>query len=225
VIGRDAAVKGIDAVLEFLPCRTPQQWVDEALGDLPTLLRDHAALELKAAQQAQRLIWKYGMRGDLRSSLADVDRDRLRSKLSRLAREELRHFEQVLELLNRRGIAFEPVSASRYAGALHREIADAEPQCFIDTLVVAAVIEARSCERFYSLLPSLESSEPELARFYESLLKSEARHFTDYLELARSAAAMPIEARVGELLELERRLISSADKEFRFHSGVGASMA
>lgn len=217
-----SGIDAMDAVLEFLPCRTPTAWVEAALGDLPTLLRDHAALELKAAQQAQRLIWKYGMRTD--ADRVGVDRARLRAKLSRLAREELRHFEQVLDILRRRAIAFEPVSASRYAAALHAQIADTEPDCLIDTLIVCAIIEARSCERFYSLLPALAPAEPELARFYASLLRSEARHFGDYLELARGPRTAPIEPRIDEFLELERELVTHPDSELRFHSGAHAQM-
>lgn len=215
------ALPDVRRVLEFLRCRTPPAWVEAALADRPTLLRDHAALELKAAQQAQRLIWKYGMRAPGRHAwLSRTGQASLRAKLSRLAREELRHFEQVLALLQRRGIAFEPVSASRYAAALHGVIAAGEPACFVDTLIVCAVIEARSCERFYSLLAPLAAPDPELARFYRSLLRSEARHFDDYLALARAAAPAPIGARIDELLELDAGLVAGPDTELRFHSGA-----
>ena len=207
----------VRSVHEFLRCRTPPLWVEAAAADLPTLLRDHAALELKAAQQAQKLIWRYGMRPTEYS--ADFE-GRLRAKLSRLAREELRHFEQVLTILERRGIAFVPVSASRYAAALHSQIASREPDTLVDTLLVGAIIEARSCERFEALIPALQPSDSELAAFYASLLRSEARHFLDYLELARAASVAPIAHRVDELLDLERMLVTSTDTELRFHSGT-----
>jgi len=214
----------IEPVLEFLWCRTPAAWVDAALADLPTVLRDHAALELKAAQQAQRLIWTYGMR-ERGNFLRPQVRAVLRAKLSRLAREELRHFEQVLDLLERRGIGLTPVSASRYAATLHGRIATVEPARLADTLVVSAIIEARSCERFATLLPALRSRDTELAAFYESLLASERRHFRDYLELARSVTEADLTKRAGRFLDLDRTLVSSTDVELRFHSGVCARSA
>ncbi len=204
-------------VLEFLPCRTPDAWIARAVSDIPTLLLDHAALELKAAQQAQRMIWRYGVASQPESGAFEFE---LLNKMSRLAREELRHFEQVAAILEARGIEFRPVSASRYAGALHEPIRDEEPERLIDTLIVGAIIEARSCERFHSLVPSLESTDPELAEFYESLLKAEARHFSDYLELAEKRAGASITDRIEFLLEREAELILSPDRELRFHSGT-----
>jgi tRNA 2-(methylsulfanyl)-N6-isopentenyladenosine37 hydroxylase len=217
-------VRELVPVLEFLPCRTPAAWIDAAMSDLPTLLLDHAALELKAAQQAQTLIWRYAMH-NAPVSLSPADLKRLRGKLSRLAREELRHFEQVLDILAARDIPFEPVSASRYAASLHREIADAEPERLVDTLIVCGIIEARSCERFHSLVPRLVIDDPGLAHFYGALLRAEARHFRDYLDLARVAADAPIDVRLAALLEIERRLVVSGDEELRFHSGVRGATA
>lgn len=198
----------ISGVLEFLTCRSPEAWIERAVEDIDGLLLDHAALELKAAEQAQKIIRKYGGQSP-----------ELPAKMSRLAREELRHFEQVLDILLERGAAFRPVTASRYAASLHRSIRRHEPARMIDTLIVGAVIEARSCERFHSLSPRLQSQEPEIARFYESLLKSEARHFRDYLQLAERAADGAIEDRIDVFLEADARLISSPDTQLRFHSG------
>jgi len=225
----------ISPVLDFLPSRTPAGWVDRAMADLPTLLLDHASLELKAAQQAQRLMRKYGARPPRRSNSDDregtagnaratrrLGRYDLLNKMSRLAREELRHFEQVLAILEERDIAYRPISASRYASGLHEEIRQTEPGRFLDSLLVGAIIEARSCERFYTLLPRLETEDPELGRFYASLLRSEARHFSDYLELARKAAGGSIDGRVARLLTREAVLMSTPDPQIRFHSGVAA---
>ncbi|MFL2546998.1 MAG: tRNA-(ms[2]io[6]A)-hydroxylase [Candidatus Rariloculaceae bacterium] len=198
----------ITPVLDFLSCRTPQAWTDRATEDIPTLLLDHAGLELKAAQQALTLMNRYAGRANLLT------------KMSRLAREELRHFERVTGILKKRDISYRPLSASRYFGQLHAEIRDAEPDKLIDTLIVGAIIEARSCERFFSLLPALQTSDPELAALYESLLESEARHFTDYLDLADQAAGTSTTTRAAELLNLEAGLISAPDSRLRFHSGV-----
>lgn len=206
-------------VLAFLRCRTPDAWVESAAADLPTLLVDHASLELKAAEQAQKLIRRYGA-GSGSGSLSDTAlRLKLLQKMSRLAREELRHFEQVIELLAQRGVTYESVSASRYARTLHGQVRSSEPGRCIDTLVVGAIIEARSCERFFSLLPVLEADEPELAAFYASLLRSEARHFEDYLALAEGVAGTTPTARIDRFLELDAELITAPDSEMRFHSG------
>ena len=203
----------IAPVVDFLPCRTPDAWLARAVEEIPLLLLDHASLELRAAQQAQKLIRRYGGASG-RASL------RLLNKMSRLAREELRHFEQVLRILDKRGIAYRPVSASRYAGALHASIRRREPGRLVDTLIVGAIIEARSCERFFCLSSTLESRDPELAEFYESLLKSEARHFKDYLALGAAVADASITDRTEMFLQRDRELILEPDSEIRFHSGI-----
>jgi tRNA-(ms[2]io[6]A)-hydroxylase len=209
----------IAPVLEFLSCRTPTAWIDAAVAEIDTLLLDHAALELRAAQQAQTLISRYGAARRAGSSLDSNLRFRLLRKLSRLAREELRHYEQVIELLADREIDYRVISASRYARELHDEICGAEPERLVDTLIVGAIIEARSCERFFSLLPRLEIDEPELAKFYGSLLRSEARHFEDYLGLAKRATNADCADRVSFFLTLDARLVCDPDSELRFHSG------
>jgi tRNA-(ms[2]io[6]A)-hydroxylase len=216
---RDAAPAN---AVGFLRCATPQAWIEAAAGDLDLLLQDHATLELKAAAQAQRLIRQYGAGGE-------PFRANLLASMSRLAREELRHFEQVVDILDARGPGYRPVTASRYAAGLHALVRSREPCRLIDTLLVGAVIEARSCERFASLAPALETVEPALARFYASLLRSEARHYRDYLELARAAALFTahtagsdpeVDARLDMLLARDAELICTSDTELRFHSGV-----
>ena len=215
----DAASARVEPVLAFLSCRTPTAWIAAAAAEIDTLLLDHAALELRAAQQAQTLIARYGASGRSGSSLDSNLRLSLLRKLSRLAREELRHYEQVIELLAERNIDYALISASRYARELHAEIRATEPERLIDTLIVGAIIEARSCERFFSLLPSLEIEEAALAKFYSSLLRSEARHFEDYLALARRAANADCGDRVKDFLALDARLVCDPDSELRFHSG------
>ncbi|MDP5053354.1 MAG: tRNA isopentenyl-2-thiomethyl-A-37 hydroxylase MiaE, partial [Congregibacter sp.] len=137
---------------------------------------------------------------------------------SRLAREELRHFEQVLAIIEARGLAYPQLSAARYAAGLRAQVDKNEPYRLLDTLLVGAIIEARSCERFAAVLPVLDD---EFAAFYASLLRSESRHFMDYLSLARELLPkLDVEARLQPLLQAERDLILGADEEFRFHSGV-----
>ena len=193
-------------IREFLPCVTPKAWVQWALDNPDILLIDHANCEKKAASTALNLMYRY------------VEHHQLLNKLSRLAREELRHFEQVIAIMHRRGVDYRQISASRYAGGLRAEVRTHEPGRLIDTLIIGALIEARSCERFAALAPHLDE---ELAEFYTSLLKSESRHFQDYLKLAQQLGGKEsVLARIEVFRELEAELIQSSDEEFRFHSGV-----
>ncbi len=196
----------MNAIHAFLRCETPQAWIDKALQNSAILLIDHANCEKKAASTALNLMYRY------------ISNIPLLNKMSRLAREELRHFEQVLAIMQQRGIAYEYVSASRYASELRAPVRQTDPGKLVDTLIVGAIIEARSCERFFALAPHLDA---ELSEFYRSLLKSEARHFTDYLALAQDAAGEEcISDRIEVFLDLEQTLIQSPDENFRFHSGV-----
>jgi len=195
-------------VLSFLPCRTPDGWVRAAIADQRTMLIDHANCEKKAAATALSLMHRY------------TDNFILLNKMSRLAREELRHFEQVLKIMAQRGVVYEPISASRYAAGLRDEVRRKEPGKLMDTLLVGALIEARSCERFAALIPHLDDV---LADFYTSLLKSEARHFHDYLKLAeQTGSSEEVAERLSSLKAREKELVESTDGEFRFHSGPPA---
>ena len=190
----------------FLFCSTPSSWLEAAKQNIPTLLIDHANCEKKAASAALNLMYRY------------VDKPKLLLQLSKLAREELRHFEQVVTLINKRNLDYLQLSASRYAGELRKSVRTFEPARLLDTLIISAIVEARSCERFASLAPLLED---DLSRFYSELLKSEERHFRIYLDLAETISeGFPLEERIEFFLEEDRRLIQTEDADFRFHSGV-----
>ena len=189
----------------FLPCVTPDRWIENALENQSLMLIDHANCEKKAASTALSLINRY------------TDNFELLNKMSRLAREEMRHFEQVIALMKRRKIPYENVSASRYAAGLRSLARKEDPAKLVDVLIIGAFIEARSCERFALLAPHLDA---ELEKFYLSLLKSEARHYQDYLKLAKTVAGdRSIDDRIELIAQGERELIESADTQFRFHSG------
>lgn len=192
-------------LLDFLAVPTPPAWLDWALQDLPTLLVDHAQCEHKAASTALSLMFRY------------CDFDDLQSQMSRLAREELVHFEQVRKIMKRRGLAYCYQSPSRYAKGLFAYCASHEPQRLVDRLIIGAFVEARSCERFYRLIPHLDA---ELSQFYGSLLKSEARHFEQYLGLARQVQPEGLDERIDYFRQQEAILITRPDREMRFHSGV-----
>lgn len=140
-------------------------------------------------------------------------------KMLRLIKEELHHFDQVLGYMEQRQLPYQNVSAGRYAKSLLKGVRTFEPAALIDKLIVGAIIEARSCERFARLIPYLDG---DLAKFYQSLLQSEARHFQDYLALANQLAQGSIVERVERFVTAEANLITEPDPYFCFHSGVPA---
>jgi tRNA 2-(methylsulfanyl)-N6-isopentenyladenosine37 hydroxylase len=204
-----AALVGSEA--SPLRAGTPAAWVDAAVERIPELLVDHANCEKKAASTALALIFAY-----------PEDRA-LVIALSKLAREELKHFEQVDRLMHELEVPFVRMKPSRYATELRRPLSSREPQRKLDLLLVGALIEARSCERFDLLAEKLP---PAVAGLYAGLRESEARHFEMYLRFAERE--MPGDAwrpRLAELAALEAELATKPDHDFRFHSGppLGAS--
>ena len=199
-------------VESILLAPTPASWVDHAVDHWPELLADHANCEKKAASTALALMFAY-----------PEDR-KLSAALSRLAREELRHFEQVQKMMDALDVPYLRVKPGRYGAGLRAVTRTSEPGRKLDLLLAGALIEARSCERFRLLAPRLTSP---LAEFYATLATSEARHFELYLNLARAADAsadsLEAEARLRTLAEREADLATTPDEAFRFHSGAPAS--
>ena len=200
----------------ILQAVTPQAWAEHAARNWQELLRDHANCEKKAASTALALMFAY------------PDDMALCSAMARLAREELRHFEQVQKLMTRLGVAPQRQGPGRYAGALRARLCTHDPQRKLDLLLCGVLIEARSCERFEVLVPHLSAP---LAEFYADLARSERRHAGLYLELAdkerlRSGIdSAYLHRRLQELSGAEAELIVSPDAEFRFHSGVPEAAA
>jgi tRNA-(ms[2]io[6]A)-hydroxylase len=197
----------ISHIKTFLGCPTPTAWCELANSELETLLIDHAHCEKKAASTAVAMLFRYPQHEDLIYSL------------SRIAREELRHFEQVITILKKRRITFKTLKPARYAEGMLHGIATTEPERLIDLLIISAFIEARSCERFAAVIPYLDE---ELGNFYSSLLKSEERHYQTYLKFAATFAARDIQSRIDFFRLRENELILTPDKQFRFHSGCPA---
>jgi len=137
-------------------------------------------------------------------------------KMVLLIKEELHHFYQVLEIMHENGVPYEYCTSSRYAKGLLRHVKSHEPDKLVDKLICGAYIEARSCERFAKLAPHVDKR---LGDFYVSLLRSEARHYQDYLTLAEDIAGHDIAERIRFFGEVEAELISSPDEDFKFHSG------
>jgi tRNA-(ms[2]io[6]A)-hydroxylase len=191
----------------LLRVATPAAWIERACASRDLLILDHANCEKKAASTALALMFAYA---------EDLE---LAEKLSRLAREELRHYEQVARLTQRLGIVPERLAPGRYATRLRRLVASAEPRREVDLMICGAFIEARSCERFAALGAAIGAPLDEL---FAGLHAAEARHGSLYLDLARRAAArggIDLAPRLAAFAELEAELISSPDDVFRFHSG------
>jgi len=182
-----------------------ESWVAAACADLPTLLLDHAHCEKKAASTAVRFLFKY------------PDWPSLVTHMSRLAREELVHFDQVRRELSRRGHGFRALHASNYAAALFALIRKGTVEAKVDEMLVCALIEARSHERFVRLTAALTVEDPTLAAFYDSLGEAEARHGEMYLDLAREVG--DIDQRLGELVLAEAEIVARPDQPIRMHSG------
>jgi tRNA-(ms[2]io[6]A)-hydroxylase len=191
----------------LLRAATPASWVACACAQPDVLLQDHANCEKKAASTALALMFAYA---------EDLD---LTDKMSRLAREELRHYEQVAKLIRAMKIVPQRLAPGRYAERLRRLVSRSEPQREVDLMICGAFIEARSCERFAALSDVIGAPMRELFR---GLHAAEARHYQVYLKLAGRAAArasLDLKPRIDEFANLEAELITSADPNFRFHSG------
>jgi tRNA 2-(methylsulfanyl)-N6-isopentenyladenosine37 hydroxylase len=195
-------------VLGELSVATPDAWFDAACERWRELLVDHANCEKKAASTALSFIFSYAPDAEL------TDR------LSRLAREELRHFEQVQKLMRELQVPWSKLSPSRYAEGLRRAVSTAEPQRQLDLMVIGAFIEARSCERFVGLAPRLPAP---MGPFYGGLAASEARHTALYRRLAERHAlghGLDCEETFVRFAGIEADLVTSPDPQFRFHSGL-----
>jgi tRNA-(ms[2]io[6]A)-hydroxylase len=181
------------------------EWVDRATRHLDEVLLDHAHCEKKAAGGALRLLFSY------------PNQDYLQYPLAELAREELSHFQLLLNLLEKRGVAFERQRPSPYAGKLHARVRSREPERLLDLLLTCALIEARSCERMKLL--SEAAVGPELSSFYKGLLASEARHHQVYVELAcRVRPEADVRDRLAELAFDEMQILSAKGPDTRLHS-------
>jgi len=137
-------------------------------------------------------------------------------KMVMLIKEELHHFYQVLEIMHEYGVEYQSITPCRYAKGMLRHVKSYEPDALVDKLIIGAYIEARSCERFAKLAPHVDKR---LGDFYISLLRSEARHYQDYLTLAQDISEFDITERVEFFGNVEAELISSPDVDFKFHSG------
>ena len=189
-----------------LKAPTEQRWLEQVDRDLPSILIDHAHCEKKAAGTAMNFIFAYG------SARPQICRE-----LAEIVMEELEHFRLVLDLLEERGIRFQSLAPSHYGRKLNDLVRKGEPERAIDRLLVASLIEARSCERFSLLRDHVDDQQ--LAEFYGSLFESEARHHSTYLQMAKHFGHEDeVRRRWEELAALEAQIIRLGDELPRMHS-------
>ncbi|MEQ1860132.1 MAG: tRNA isopentenyl-2-thiomethyl-A-37 hydroxylase MiaE [Chthoniobacteraceae bacterium] len=174
--------------------KIPDSWLPKVRANLPAVLIDHAHLERKAATAALNLE-KY------------VELHDRVSELNAIAIEELQHFEIVLRLLRERGIAFTGPVKSPWISAMMGQVQKGRKQQVIDHLVVCALIEGRSCEKFQILAGGVRDLDPGLADFYASLVESEGNHYATYLIMARHIDLEETERRLDYFLDLDAQLI------------------
>lgn len=188
----------------ILKATTPEAWVECAVPRWRELLVDHASCEKKAASTALALLFAY------------PDDPELTVELSRLAREELRHFERVLRLMRDEGVPLVRQKPGRYASGLRAALRTHEPERKLDQMLVGALIEARSCERFELLALRLPSP---VGAFYDELARAEARHFELYIGFAQRVSPEDWSPRLAALADIEAELVTTRDSQLRFHSG------
>jgi len=190
-----------------LQSQTSPRWLEQIDRNLDEVLIDHAHCEKKAAGTAMNLIFAY------------VDREELCREMVEIVNEELEHFKLVLDLLKSRGIRFRRLTPSQYGRRLNDLVSKQEPHKAVDRLLIAGLIEARSCERFDLLRRHVCQRDAVLAEFYGSLFESEARHHATYVRLAKEfAEEAVVQQRLHELASLEADIIAQGDDVARMHS-------
>lgn len=193
------------STIKILQQPSSQNWLTMAIANLDTILLDHSHCERKAAGVAINLMFRYPAH------------HKLVRQLTAIAQEELAHFEQVNQWLERRGIPLAPLNAPPYFSKLKSQISHAEPERLVDSLLISAIIEARSHERLG--LIGEYCPDPELAKFYRSLMASEARHYGIYWVLAEQYSdRATVQLRLEELGEYESELLATLHPEPRLHS-------
>jgi tRNA-(ms[2]io[6]A)-hydroxylase len=191
--------------IRFLQTPTSDAWLEQALANLDIILLDHSHCERKAAGVALNLMFRYPAEA------------KLVRQLTAIAQEELAHFEQVNQILAQRGIPLASLQPPPYGAELNKQIRRYEPERRLDTLLVSALIEARSHERLGLLAE--HCPDPDLAKFYRSLMASEARHYGVYWVLADEATDRAVVMqRLEALSAVESAILANLHPQPRVHS-------
>lgn len=191
--------------INILKQPTNPAWVELAISNLEAILLDHSQCERKAASAAINFMFRYPSNA------------KMVKELTKIAKEELEHFEQVNQWLEKRNIALRPLTPPPYGAKLKAQIRPTEPNRFLDSLLVSALIEARSHERLGLL--AIHCPEADLAQFYQGLMASEARHYGIYWVLADTYYDREIVMqRLDELSIAESEILATLYPEPRIHS-------
>jgi tRNA-(ms[2]io[6]A)-hydroxylase len=217
VILRDHLLCELKAAMSAIFLLKRYALTDEGKKQITELVRPYEEFAYKGIGNLETLKGKSNISKSIKPKEGCEYGQDMIDKMVLLIREELHHFYQVLEIIEEQGLEYRPITASRYAKGMIKHVRTYEPEALIDKLIIGAFIEARSCERFAKLAPFLD--EP-IQKFYISLLRSEARHYEDYLELAQQISEVDISDRIAHFANVEADLITSDDSEFRFHSGA-----
>ena len=186
---------------------SPDRWLTQVDEHLDQILIDHAHCEKKAAGNAMKLMFAY------------IENQPLCRAMSEIVNEELEHFHMVIDILESRGIRFCRLRPGDYGKRLNSLVRKMEPDMAVDRLLIAGLIEARSCERFDLLRKHLQEKEPQLASFYESLFEAEARHHATFVRLAKTLDRDDaVEKRLDELAVEEAKIIIEGHPLPRMHS-------
>jgi tRNA-(ms[2]io[6]A)-hydroxylase len=190
-----------------LHCVSPDRWLRQVDQHLDQILIDHAHCEKKAAGCAMNLMFAY------------IENQPLCQAMTEIINEELEHFQLVIEMLQSRGIRFRRLPPGHYGRRLHELVRKMEPEKAVDRLLIAGLIEARSCERFGLLRNHLREKDRQLAGFYDSLFEAEARHHATYVRLAKSFAPDDeVDRRLDALAAEEAKIIADGHALPRMHS-------
>lgn len=193
------------ATIKILQQPSNPNWIETAIANLDTILLDHSHCERKAAGAAINLMFRYPAH------------QKLVRQLTAIAQEELSHFDQVNQWLEKRNITLAALNSPPYFAQLKSQVRHLEPDRLIDLLLVSAIIEARSHERLG--LIGEYCPDAELAKFYRSLMASEARHYGSYWLLAEEYSDRPtVQRRLAELGEYESSILATMHPEPRLHS-------
>jgi tRNA-(ms[2]io[6]A)-hydroxylase len=190
-----------------LQSESTRRWLAQVDDHLPDILIDHAHCERKAASTAMNLMNSY------------TENRQLCIEMTRIIEEELEHFHLVIAILDKRKITFKRLAGGHYGRELNALTRPREPQRAVDRLLIASLIEARSCERFRLLADHVRERDAELADFYAGLFESEARHHTTYVKLAEQfAARQEVLERLDQLSEHETTILAKGSPLPRMHS-------
>lgn len=190
-----------------LQSESTTRWLKQVDENLPEILIDHAHCERKAASTAMNLMNSY------------TENRPLCVEMTRIIEEELEHYHMVMDVLDQRGITFRRLASGHYGRELNQLVRPREPHRAVDRLLVASLIEARSCERFRLLADHVRPSDPGLADFYAGLFESEARHHTTYVKLAEQfAPRQEVVERLDQLSAAETEIIAKGSALARMHS-------